>query len=177
MATTKNLSMPVRSTLPMRNNGGRLTRLLVALAALLVVALTSVATTWVVTSRMYSQGQAFAAAPQAALPPQAAPAPIFVELAPFTVTLQNREIERILHVEMTLRVGNEQSRERILRYMPEVRSRVLMALSSRDPESIHTPQSRVDLAGAIAREVSRPFAPLPDGQYVNDVFFTAFVVQ
>jgi len=187
MATTKNPSMPARSTLPMRNNGGRLSRLLIALAALLIVALASVATTWIITSRMYG-----ANAPQAAqaatgqppqvmsiapMPPQVVPAPIFIDLEPFTVTLQNRDNERIVHVGLTLRVANEQSRERIQRYMPEVRSRVLMVLSAQNPDTVHTAEGKVNLASAIAHEVNRPFSPLPDGQYVTDVLFTAFVVQ
>jgi len=178
--------MPARSTLPMRNNGGRLSRLLIALAALLIVALASVATTWIITSRMYGSNggpaSALGLSPQevmsvAPMPPPVVPAPIFIELDPFTVTLRNQDTERIFHVGLTLRVANEQSRERIDRYMPEVRSRVLMVLTAQSPDIVNTSQGKVQLASAIAQEINRPFSPLPDGQYVTDVLFTAFVVQ
>src|SRR5690606_4914970 len=148
--------------------GGRLSRLLIALAALLIVALASVATTWIITSRMYGSNTAQAQTPapmpgqppQQVMsatppPPQVVPAPIFIDLEPFTVTLQNRDAERILHVGLTLRVANELSRERIQRYMPEVRSRVLMVLSGQNPDVVHTAEGKVNLASAIAQEVNR----------------------
>ncbi len=95
---------------------------------------------------------------------QAVPAPIFIPITPFTVTLQSADRERIVHIAMTLRVADEQSRQRIEKYMPEVRSRVLMLLSAQTPESVQTPQGKVDLANALMKAVNRPFSPLPDGQ-------------
>ena len=61
--------------------------------------------------------------------------------------------------------------------MPEVRSRILMVLSSQSPTGVQTQQGKTDMANAIKQAVNRPFSPLPDGQYVTDVLFTAFVVQ
>ena len=116
----------------------------------------------------------FVAPPQT---PQAVPAPIFIPITPFTVTLQSADRERIVHIAMTLRVADEQSRQRIEKYMPEVRSRVLMLLSAQTPESVQTPQGKVDLASALLKAINKPFTPLPDGQYVTDVLFTEFVVQ
>jgi flagellar FliL protein len=114
-------------------------------------------------------------APPAA--PVAVPAPIFVPIEAFTVTLQNADTERIMHVGLTLRVSDEQTRTRLEKYMPEVRSRILMVLSSQSPTGVQTQQGKTDMATAIKQAVNRPFSPLPDGQYVTDVLFTAFVVQ
>ncbi len=105
------------------------------------------------------------------------PAPIFVPIEPFTVTLQNPDTERIMHVGLTLRVSDEQTRTRLEKYMPEVRSRILMVLSSQSPTGVQTQQGKTDMANAIKQAVNRPFSPLPDGQYVTDVLYTAFVVQ
>jgi flagellar FliL protein len=105
------------------------------------------------------------------------PAPIFMQLAPFTVTLEDADSERLMHIGFTLRLGDEQSRLRIEKYMPEVRSRVLMALSSLSPKSVRTPEGKAEIAKAVAAAVSKPFAPIPDGQNVSDVLFTEFVVQ
>ena len=109
--------------------------------------------------------------------PVAVPAPIFVPIEPFTVTLQSPDTERIMHVGLTLRVSDEQTRTRLEKYMPEVRSRILMVLSSQSPTGVQTQQGKTDMAAAIKQAVNRPFSPLPDGQYVTDVLFTAFVVQ
>ena len=197
MATSKTPTLPSRSTLPMRNSGSsRFLRPIIGLLVLLIVAAASVATTWMITTRsqrgaansavQINVGQAqqqpavgaapttFVAPPQT---PQAVPAPIFIPITPFTVTLQSADRERIVHIAMTLRVADEQSRQRIEKYMPEVRSRVLMLLSAQTPESVQTPQGKVDLANALMKAVNKPFTPLPDGQYVTDVLFTEFVVQ
>lgn len=109
--------------------------------------------------------------------PPAVPSPIFVALEPFTVTVQDPDSERILHVGITLRVADQQSRDRIEKFMPEVRSRIVMLLSSLRPSDLQGSQGKVDLARAITASVNKPFSPLPDGQYVTDVLFTAFVVQ
>lgn len=195
--------MPSRSTLPKGKGGaGALLRPLLALLVLLIVAGASVAVTWYLTTRNIQQnaaqvqlgvGQGGAAgAPGApAAPgtpvqatfvpppttPPVVPAPIFIPLEAFTVTLQSPETERILHVGLTLRVSDDQTRQRIEKYMPEVRSRILMTLSAQSPQAVQTAQGKNDLAAAIAQTVNRPFSPLPDGQYVTDVLFTAFVVQ
>jgi len=192
MATTKNPPLPARSTLPMRSGSGRLLRPFIALLVLLIVAGASVATTWMITSRAQRPGVNSAVqlnvgqAPQgsaattfvpAAVVPVAVPAPIFIPIDAFTVTVQSADRERMVHVALTLRVSDEQSRQRIEKYMPEVRSRILLLLASQTPESVQTQQGKVELAKAIMQAVNKPFAPIPDGQYVTDVLFSAFVVQ
>ena len=168
---------------------------------LLLVAAASAGATWFITQRMQPQAGApvqlgvgqnpggqpgqpgvgpqatpttFVAPPTT---PAAVPAPIFVPIEAFTVTLQNADTERIMHVGLTLRVSDEQTRVRLEKYMPEVRSRILMVLSSQSPTSVQTQQGKTDMANAIKQAVNRPFSPIPDGQYVTDVLFTAFVVQ
>jgi flagellar FliL protein len=173
-------------------SSGRFLRPIIGLLVLLIVAAASVATTWMITTRaqrapantpvQINVGQA----PQGATPttfvpppatPAAVPAPIFIPIEPFTVTVQSPDRERMVHVALTLRVSDEQSRQRIEKYMPEVRNRILLLMSSQTPEGLQTPQGKVDLSGSILKAVNKPFAPIPDGQYVTDVLFTAFVVQ
>lgn len=186
---------------------GRILRPLLAILVLLIVAAASAGATWFITQRMQPQsganvqlgvGQTPAGQPgqpgQPSQPgqgpqatpttfvappagPVAVPSPIFVPIEPFTVTLQNPETERIMHVGLTLRVSDEQTRTRLEKYMPEVRSRILMVLSSQSPTGVQTQQGKTDMAAAIKQAVNRPFSPMPDGQYVTDVLFTAFVVQ
>ncbi|MBB1592701.1 flagellar basal body-associated protein FliL [Achromobacter sp. UMC46] len=203
MATSKSISAP--SGAKNAGGAGRILRPILAILVLLIVAAASAGATWFISQRM-QQPQAGAAVqlgvgqvpggqpgqagqpgqgPQAAqttfvAPPAgpiAVPAPIFVPIEAFTVTLQNADTERIMHVGLTLRVSDEQTRTRLEKYMPEVRSRILMVLSSQSPTGVQTQQGKTDMASAIKQAVNRPFSPLPDGQYVTDVLFTAFVVQ
>jgi len=201
MATfKKNTSMPSSSAVPKgASAGSRMLRALFFLLALATVCAASIGATWLVMTRMQAQAAGSAhesnaiasdaqnaknqesapllASLEANAEPPPPPAPIFFELAPFTVTVDNDVTERILHVGVTLRLADELSRERLENYLPEARSRVLFELSKLNPEDLKGSDSRVALATAIAGTLSRPFAPQPVGQYVTDVLFTTFVVQ
>lgn len=190
MATSKSTPLPTRKLTPNAGNASRLKRPLIGLLVLLLVSGASIATTWMITSRYQKQsgtssplpmnvGEAAQAAP--APPPPAPsyvfPSPIFLPIQAFTVTLTSEEAERILHVAITLRVGDEASRARIEKYMPEVRNRILMVLSAQGPQSVQTQKGKVDLAQALMQSVNKPFLPQPEPQTVSDVLFTEFVVQ
>ena len=189
MPTNKTSSVPARSSQP--SGGSPVLRSLLWLMALVIVAASSIAGTWFVMHRQYTEsaapvrlgvGKAGAEPAQAvfvATPaePAPVPAPIFIPLEAFTVTLQSADSERILHVGITLRAADEQTRMRVEKYMPEVRSRILMVLSAQPPEAAQSMQGKTDMARAIVAAVNRPFSPLPDGQFVSDALFTAFVVQ
>ncbi|EWM40930.1 flagellar basal body-associated FliL family protein [Bordetella holmesii 35009] len=176
---------------------GKLLRPLLALLTLVLVVVASVAGTWYFMSRYQQQqlqaamqlgigqqqGQAGATGPVPTTytpppaPPAVVPAPIFFPLEAFTVTINDAESERIMHVGLTLRLGDEQSRQRIERYMPEVRNRILMVMSSQTPQSVQSLAGKQAMAKSLQAAINKPFAPLPDGQAVSDVLFTAFVVQ
>ena len=192
MATIKSPIVPPRAV-SSGGGFGRILRPLLGLVVLLLVAAASIAGTWFylhwqngkelnpLQMGVGTPGQpqqpvptAFTAAPSA---PVAVPSPIFIPLQPFTVTLEDEASERILHLGITLRVNEEQSRSRIEKYLPEVRSRILMLLSSLSPQAVRTQEGRTELAKSIATVVNKPFSPLPDGQFVTDVLFTEFVVQ
>lgn len=114
----------------------------------------------------------------ATAPAPAAPSsPIFTELDPFTVTLNNEYKSRILYVGITLRLADEGSAHTIRRYMPEVRDRILRLLAQQDPIGVQTADGRRELAQQLRSDVSMPYLPEPAGPRIKDVLFTAFVVQ
>ncbi|CAM4298672.1 flagellar basal body-associated FliL family protein [Kerstersia similis] len=117
------------------------------------------------------------AAPSGKDPDANAPLPIFVDLTPFTVTLSDNVMERLVHMAITIRLSDQDSKDRLLRYLPEVRNRVLMILSDQSPETIASTRTRTRLAQEIAHALSQPFKPLVKGQQIIDVLFTDFVVQ
>lgn len=103
--------------------------------------------------------------------------PIFIALEPFTVNLQSEGRPRFLHIGVTLKVRDAKSQEQVAQYLPEARSRLLMLLSNRKPESLSTPEDKNQLSAEILKTLNKPFSSGPAPQQITDVVFTAFVVQ
>lgn len=103
--------------------------------------------------------------------------PIFIALEPFTVNLQSEGRPRFLHIGVTLKVSNTKSQEQVNQYLPEARSRVLMLLSNRKPESLSTQDDKNQLSAEILKTLNKPFSPSQTPQQITDVVFTAFVLQ
>jgi len=103
--------------------------------------------------------------------------PIFIALEPFTVNLQSEGRPRFLHIGVTLKVNDAKSQEQVTQYLPEARSRVLMLLSNRKPESLSTQEDKNQLSTEILRTLNKPFSPSQVPQQISDVVFTAFVLQ
>lgn len=103
--------------------------------------------------------------------------PIFVTIEPLTVNVQSEGRARFLHVGMALKVRNEQAKAHVIEYMPEVRSRLLLLLSNRPPESLVTTEDRARLAEEIRLELSRPLAAGFPPQEIGSVSFNTFMVQ
>jgi len=148
---------------------GRIARSLVALLALTVLGASATAITYLITNRDRP-----VVINQAA--PAQAPAPIFVNIDPFTVSLTGASYERVLHIALTLKAADERTRERIAQYQPVARSRLLMLLSEQNPETVQTTDGKRQLANEIRHTINQPFEG-SEPQQVIDVLFTAFVVQ
>lgn len=115
---------------------------------------------------------------RAAAPAPAAPLkPIFVSIEPMTVNLQSEGRARFLHVGMALKVADEGSRAQVTEFMPELRSRTLLLLSNRQPDSLQTPQDKARLAEEIRAELNRPLSAGLPQQGITGVSFNTFVVQ
>ncbi|HEY9459754.1 MAG TPA: flagellar basal body-associated FliL family protein [Paralcaligenes sp.] len=113
----------------------------------------------------------------AAKSPSSVPAPIFVELEPFTVTLDGESGSRILYAAITLRVEDDASRKLLASYMPEVRDRVLLLLSEQDAAVVQKPKIRQQLAQELIKALEAVYKPQPKQPKITSVLFTAFVVQ
>jgi flagellar FliL protein len=118
-------------------------------------------------------------APKAPAPP---PPPVFFALDAFTVNLAPADDsgdgnDRYLHVGLTLQLDNAKTQEELVSHMPEVRSRILLLLSSKRPQDLNTTDGKHKLALEIAHAIAEPFKPETEKHTVNDVLFTEFVVQ
>lgn len=109
--------------------------------------------------------------------PEPAKLPVFVNLEPFTVNLQPDSEEQYLQVALTLQVTDEAQTELIKLHMPQVRSRLLLLLSSKKASEISTVEGKNHLASEIIAQVKQPFTPKTAPQNVSGVFFTSFVIQ
>jgi flagellar FliL protein len=108
---------------------------------------------------------------------ESAKAPVFLVLDPFTVNLQQENGDQYLQVAMTVQVADSKQSDDIKVYLPQVRSRVLMVLSSKKASEINTPDGKKQLADDIIAQIKKPFSEKGPAQKVNDVFFTSFVIQ
>ncbi|MBT2326330.1 flagellar basal body-associated protein FliL [Variovorax paradoxus] len=110
----------------------------------------------------------------------AAPAPvkpIFVTLEPLTVNVQSEGRGRFLHIGMALKVRDEKAKAQIVEFMPELRSRLLLLLSNRQPESLLSTQDKAKLAEEIRAELNKPLGADLPAQDISSVSFNTFVVQ
>ena len=104
--------------------------------------------------------------------------PVFSQLDPFTVTLNDGSgRSRILHVAITLRVEDEDSSILLHEYMPVVRDRVLKILSEQHPLHVQTPEGREELVDTLTAALRAPYDPNPTPPRIASVLFTAFVIQ
>jgi len=103
--------------------------------------------------------------------------PIFVSLEPITVNLQSEGRNRFLHVGVSLKVRDEKAKAQVMEFMPELRSRALLILSNRQPDTLQSTEDKSRLAGEILAELNRPLNDSLPPQGVTGVSFTAFVVQ
>lgn len=106
-----------------------------------------------------------------------AKAPVFVPLEPFVVNLQSESGDKYLQVSMTLQANDDETAELVKKNMPQVRSRLLLLLSSKDAAEILTAEGKEKLIEDIVEQVKQPFVPKGEPQRVSSVFFTSFIVQ
>lgn len=103
--------------------------------------------------------------------------PIFLALEPLTVNLQSEGRPRFLQVGMALRVPDEHTKAQIVEFMPELRSRLLMLLSNRVPDTLVTPEGKAKLAEEIRTTLNAPLAAGQAPLGISNVSFNTFVVQ
>lgn len=109
--------------------------------------------------------------------PPVALKPIFLPLDAFTVTLNEPRSSRILYTEISLRVLNDDTRQQLLSYMPEVRSRVLAELARYDATSLQSTEGRSQLTQNLLAALRIPYDTQLTAPAISSVLFTAFVVQ
>ena len=134
-------------------------------------------------------GAAAAVAPSA--PPAASVVdlskpPTFVPLDPFTVNLRRDEGDHYLQAVIVLRVSDPKLGESLKGFMPEIRHRINLLLSSKLPSELSTTEGREFLAATIVDETNAAlgFPVQTDARGrttstgpIQAVLFNSFIIQ
>jgi flagellar FliL protein len=103
--------------------------------------------------------------------------PVFVNLEPFTVNLASEGSDRYLQTTIVMQMSDDKAAEAMKVYMPVIRNRVLMLLSSKRPseiESVEGKQKLVTELVAAARETVPGSTP---ERGATGALFSSFVIQ
>jgi flagellar FliL protein len=147
----------------------------IVLIALIAAALAG-GGTWFYMSRHETAPAAQTA--QQAQKPAPSPIPVFFALEPMTVNLQSDDGEtHYLRIGLTLKLNDQQTQEHLTTHMPEIRSRVLLALSNKHPDELAPLDGKRALAKELAALIEQPTETGGAPVHVDDVLFTEFVVQ
>jgi len=160
-----------KATTPEPESKPKKSRLPVIVLALLILLAGGGAGAW------YFMGQKAATGHEQKQSAEAAP-PVFLPLDTFTVNLQPGDNgDQFLQIGITLQVADDKQVETLKQYMPNIRSRILLLLSSKKAADILTVDGKEKLAGQITDIFKAPLVPGAPVVNVGNVLFTSFVVQ
>ncbi|MFP3567220.1 flagellar basal body-associated protein FliL [Paraburkholderia sp. SIMBA_030] len=118
------------------------------------------------------------ASAETASAPAPLPAPLFFPLESMTVNLQSDDGQQhFLRIGLTLKLGDPKTQQELTDHMPEVRSRILLALSNKHPEELAPLDGKRALATELRTLIEQPTEKGAAPIHVQDVLFTEFVVQ
>jgi flagellar FliL protein len=169
-STTANQQGTVQPATP-----GPMKRIILIVLIALIAAGAAAGGTWF----FMAHREAAPAPAQAAAAAPAAPAvPVFFPLEPMTVNLQSDDGQQhYLRIGLTLKLNDPKVQQQLTDHMPEVRSRVLLALSNKHPDDLAPLEGKRALATELKTLIEQPndkgAAPIS----IDDVLFTEFVVQ
>jgi flagellar FliL protein len=116
-------------------------------------------------------GSAEAAKPAAAKPPT------FMNLEPFTVNLAEEDGEHYLQMSVTYQVADEKTVETLKAYLPVIRNRILLLLSSKKPSDLATAAGKAKLVDELAAAVRESVPGSTPDRGVVQAYLGAFVIQ
>ena len=144
--------------------------IIVAIAA--IVALSAAgAGAWFFMSGSGSEHRQDAAKHEPAAPP------VFMPPETFTVNLQPEGEEQYLQIGLVVQVKDQDASDKMKLYMPQIRSRLLMLLSSKKASEITSMEGKKKLSEEIIAQIKQPFAPGEEPLPVSSVHFTDFIIQ
>lgn len=106
--------------------------------------------------------------------------PVFLTLKPFTASLpiaeDSLEINKVLYIGMVLRIADENQKEVLLEYLPEVRSDVLLLVSKQNVNKLKTESGKIELQEQVKTTLSRQY-DIKHSVKIDEVLFTDFIIR
>lgn len=148
---------------------------LIIIIAAVVILLGGGVAAWLLTSGGHDaeEGEHAAEEKHAAEPK----APVFVKLDTFTVNLNPEEGDKYLQVDITLNATEKADADMLEQYMPQVRNRVLMILTSKLASEISDMEGKQILGQELTEHINEPYSEGAQPLTVKEAFFTSFVIQ
>jgi flagellar protein FliL len=169
MATTTTANQP--AIVP-TNAPGPIKRILVIALIALVAAAAAGAGVW------FFMNKRPATPANATAPVSPSAVPVFFPLEPMTVNLQSDDGQQhYLRIGLTLKLADQKTQDHLTEHMPEIRSRVLLALSNKHPDDLAPLDGKRALATELKALIEQPNDTGGQASHVQDVLFTEFVVQ
>lgn len=112
---------------------------------------------------------------QATAPP--ARPPVFMNLDPFTVNLLEEDGEHYLQTSIVFQVVDEKAMETMKSYLPVIRNRILMLLSSKRPSDLASPAGKAKLVEELTSAVRESVPGTTPERGIVQAYLGSFVVQ
>lgn len=103
--------------------------------------------------------------------------PVFMAPETFTVNLQPEGEEQYLQVGLVVQVKDQAASDKMKLYIPQIRSRLLMLLSSKKASEITDMPGKNKLIEEVIAQLKQPFAQGDEPLQVSSVHFTDFIIQ
>ena len=168
-------------------------KMIIIIVAVLVLAIAGAGAFMMMGKKKHAEGEDAEEKPASHEPPKVkvdpSKPPVFVQLEQFTVNLAPEDGEHFLQSTMVLRVADAKVGDSLKLYMPELKHRIIMLLSSKKPSDLVSSEGREELADEIKEEANDVlgYAPNPkkknkrnrpeDDGPVLAVLFNQFIVQ
>lgn len=104
--------------------------------------------------------------------------PMYIPLDTFTVSLKPvaRQPDRVLYIGLTLRVKDDDAKALVEKFLPEIRSRLLMLFSQQTFDVLSTDEGKQHLTIKIKDAVNQTLAANHSAG-VTDVLYNAFILR
>ncbi|AWI80349.1 MAG: flagellar basal body protein FliL [Betaproteobacteria bacterium HGW-Betaproteobacteria-13] len=168
--------------------GGKMLMIIIIVVLVLLIVVAGAIGALILLKKGGGENGDHAEAPAAVAPPSAVDLsrpPVFAALDAFTVNLRREEGDHYLQAIIALRVTDQKTADALKGFMPEIRHRINLLLSSKLPSEVQTIEGREALALEILDQVNSAlgFPPPAPGQRmtvatpVQSVLFNSFIIQ
>ncbi len=147
---------------------------LIIIIAAVVLLIGGAVAAWLLTSGGHADGEQAKAEEKHEVESKA---PVFVKLDTFTVNLNPDEGDKYLQVDITLNASEKSDADMLEQYMPQVRNRVLMILTSKLASEISDMEGKKALGQELTEQINEPYTEGGKPLTVKETFFTSFVIQ